>query len=161
MSGWIKSILRKFFQILIELRFIVVLGSILGLLSLLIVTVPIRGWNEPDGTEITLEEAWKLGHAPKVLLSGIGSFVIGILIYLGKPWVRHLLFLTLIFGLILSMVTLEIRGAPAVVVYLFLVLFIFESWRYLYRRPKVMAFFSKQNQTAEQAMPPKSDRAGG
>ncbi len=121
-----------------------------GVLSMVASFLP--GWRDKSGREITLRELWSEGNGPLIIACGLALVLIGTLIYRGSAWVRHALMLGIVAAGLSGFFRQEYEDVPIGLVATIAGIVIILGARYLYFRPDVIAYFTRESTNAEQAM---------
>ena len=121
-----------------------------GFLSMVASVLP--GWRDESGRDITLRELWSEGGGPLIIACGLALVLIGTLIYRGSRWVRHALMVGIVAAGLSGFFQREYEDVPIGLVAAVAGIAIILGARYLYFRPEVVAYFTRESTNAEQVM---------
>ena len=118
-----------------------------GVLAMITSLLP--GWKDETGRPVTLRELWSEGSGLLIIVCGLAMVLIGTLIYRGGRWVRHALMLGIVAAGFSGFFRQEYEDVPIGLVATVAGIAIFLGARYLYFRPEVIAYFTRESTHAE------------
>lgn len=129
------------------LRGVTVTLWICGVLMMIPSLLP--GWKDEAGRPVAFRDLWSEGTGPLIMACGFASVLIGTLIYRGGRWVRHALMLGIVAAGLSGFFRQEYEDVPIGLVATAGGIAIFLGARYLYFRPEVIAYFTRESAHAE------------
>ena len=118
------------------LRIISILFIFFGILSILLILLPIKGMNV-NGVDMTYSELWNSGEALKFLFIDFCLLIVGIGFYQAKNWARYLVgFYFLILIPLLIFLNTDNSIFPMLIMSLPII------W-YLFKKKSVVEYFEK------------------